>query len=350
MTNRICFAVALLLLSVGWQPLFGQSPLTFANPLLSSGADPWSIYKDGYYYYTHTTGSNITLWKTKSLAMLPSAEKKVVWTPPQTGMNAKEIWAPELHFLEGKWYLYFAADDGKNLNHRLWVLENASPDPLQGTWVEKGKLATPDDKWAIDGSIFQHAGKTYLIWSGWEGNVNGRQDIYIARMKNPWTTEGKRTRLSSSEYPWEKVGDLNTPHDPPHIDVNEGPEVLIKGDKVFLFYSASACWTDHYALGMLTASGKSNLLNVDSWKKSPEPVFKADGKSEGTFAAGHHSFFKSPNQQEDWILYHANAKAGQGCGGFRSPRMQKIAWNADGTPNLGKPVAINLQLSVPAQE
>src|SRR4051794_15525957 len=40
---------------------------TYRNPLLPSGADPFSFYKDGFYYYTNSTGDNITLWKTKSI-------------------------------------------------------------------------------------------------------------------------------------------------------------------------------------------------------------------------------------------------------------------------------------------
>ena len=108
---------------------------TFTNPLLPAGADPWSIYKDGYYYYMHTTGNNLTIWKSRSLAELKNAEKKVVWTPPPSGPYSKDIWAPEVHYLWGKWYIYFAADAGTNQTHRLWVLENSSADPLQGEWV-----------------------------------------------------------------------------------------------------------------------------------------------------------------------------------------------------------------------
>ena len=46
---------------------------TFANPILPAGADPWSIYKNGYYYYTHTFGDRLGIWKTKSIADLRSA-------------------------------------------------------------------------------------------------------------------------------------------------------------------------------------------------------------------------------------------------------------------------------------
>ncbi|HEY0003434.1 MAG TPA: glycoside hydrolase family 43 protein [Pyrinomonadaceae bacterium] len=323
---------------------------TFTNPLLPTGADPWSIYREGFYYYMQTTGNNLTIWKTRDLTNLKNAEMKVVWTPPEKQPYSKDIWAPELHFLQGKWYIYFAADNGRNARHRLWVLENSSADPLQGVWMMKGKLADPSDKWAIDGSVFEHEGQLYLIWSGWEGNSNGQQDIYIARLKNPWTVEGKRVRISKPEYKWEKVGDLGLdrdPEDPPHVNVNEGPEVLKHGDKLFLIYSASGCWTDSYALGMLTASAKSNLLDKTSWTKSPQPVFQQAPES-GAYGAGHNSFFKSPDGKEDWILYHANPEPREGCGSQRSPRAQRFYWRPDGTPDFGKPVPIGVRIPKPS--
>ncbi len=325
---------------------------TFTNPLLSTGPDPWAIYKDGFYFYMNTTGTNLTLWKTRSIADLNSAEKKVVWTPSEGEPYSHEIWAPEIHFLEGKWYIYFAADAQNNRTHRVWVVENSSPDPMQGEWTLKGKVAAPSDKWAIDASVFEDQGKLYLIWSGWEGDVNGTQSIYIARMENPWTVEGKRTRLSTPEYPWEKVGDVDQkiqPGDPPHIDVNEGPEALQHDDKIFLIYSASACWTDYYSLGMLSATSGSDLLDAASWKKSPEPVFQQSPK-DGVYAPGHNSFFKSPDGTQDWILYHANSKPGQGCGKHRSPRAQPFTWNADGTPDFGTPVAPGTPIQRPSGE
>lgn len=325
----------------------GQSK-TFTNPLLPSGADPWVIYQGGYYYYTNSLQNKLVIWKTKNLADLKSAEKKTVWTPPVNTKYSKELWAPELHYLNHKWYIYFAADDGSNENHRLYVLENASADPLKGTWVFKGKVGDNTNKWAIDGSVFTHKGQMYMIWAGWEGDKNGQQDIFIAKMKNPWTIIGERKKISSPLHEWEKHGDLHDAGNPPHVNVNEGPEVLKHNGKLFLIYSASGCWTDFYALGMLTASADADLMDVKSWEKSPEPVFKQSPEN-GVYAPGHNSFFKSPDGKEDWIIYHANSKPGQGCGNFRSPRMQKFTWNADGTPNFGIPVKEDVALAIPSK-
>jgi GH43 family beta-xylosidase len=315
--------------------------------LLPSGADPWSIYKDGYYYYTNTLGGRIDIWKTKNLANLKSAERKTIWTPPQGTLYSKEIWAPEIHFIRGKWYVYFAADDGKNDNHRLYVLENGSANPLEGEWTFKGKISDPSDKWAIDGSVFEHKKQLYMVWSGWEGDTNGRQDLYIAKLKNPWTIEGKRVRISQPELEWELHGDLNDANNPPHVAVNEGPQVLLHKDKLLIIYSASGCWTDFYTLGMLITSASSDLMDAGAWKKHSQPVFKHSAENK-VFAPGHNSFFKSPDGKEDWILYHANSEPDQGCGKHRSPRAQRFGWGSDGIPVFGEPVREGVALQVPS--
>jgi len=325
-----------------------SSAQTFTNPLLPSGADPWSIYKDGYYYYTNSMQNKLVIWKTKNLAKLGTAQKKTIYVPPAGKAYSKELWAPEIHFINGKWYVYFAADDGNNKNHRMYVLENSSKDPLKGKWIFKGKISDPSNKWAIDGSVFYHKKQLYMIWAGWMGDVNQKQEIFIAKMKNPWTIDGKRHKISSPQFDWEKHGDLNDPENPPHVDVNEGPQILTHNNKVFLIYSASGCWTDFYALGMLTLTGK-NLLDVNSWVKSKQPVFKQSPEA-GVYAPGHNSFFKSPDGKEDWILYHANSAPGQGCGNERSPRAQKFTWNADGSPNFGVPVRTDQVLKIPSEK
>lgn len=344
--NRLSCSIAFVLLLCSFV-VPAQAFLT--NPLLPSGADPWVIYKDGFYYYTHTTGRNIVLYKTANLADLHTAEHKTVWEPPDSTLYSKQVWAPELHYLRGKWYFYFAADDGLNEHHRIYVLENASADPFTGTWVFRGKVADPSDKWAIDASVFTYRKKLYMVWSGWQGDQNGQQDLYIARMRRPWKIRGRRVRISSPVYEWETHGDLNDPGNPPHVSVNEGPQVLRHNDKLFIVYSASGCWTDHYGLGLLTFTGKRNLLDSSAWVKAAQPVFSTSVEN-SVFAPGHNSFFRSPDGREDWILYHANDEAGQGCGRMRSPRAQKFSWNDDGTPFFGTPVRRGVPLPAPTHQ
>jgi GH43 family beta-xylosidase len=333
---------------------------TFKNPLLPSGPDPWITTHNGFYYYMNTTGSSLVIWKTRKISALASAEKKTVWRAPATGPYSRDIWAPELHFLRGKWYIYFAADAGRNESHRIWVLENAAADPLEGNWQLKGKVADASDRWAIDATVFEQASRLYMVWSGWEADVNVAQNLYIAELSDPWTVKGRRVRISTPEYPWEKIGDLKPrtasesnpgadPANPIHVDVNEGPEMLRHGDRIFLVYSAGGCWTDYYSLGILTASASGDLLDPASWRKSPVPVFWLSPEAHA-WGVGHNSFFQSPDGREDWILYHANSEPGQGCGNRRAPRAQPFDWRADGLPDFGRPVAAGAAIPAPSGE
>jgi len=337
-----------------------QAPRVLVDPLLPSGPDPWVTFRGGFYYFMSTTGTDLTIRKTRRIEDLAQAETKTVWRPPPSGPYSTGIWAPELHYVRGKWYIYFAADAGSNASHRLWVLECEGDDPLSGEWHMKGKVADPSDRWAIDPTVFEQGSRLFLIWSGWEGEVNGTQNLYIAELSNPWTVKGRRVKVSTPEYPWERVGDLTARRDPeenpganlidpPHVDVNEGPEVLEHDGRIFVIYSAGGCWTDFYSMGMLTAWAAADPLDPASWKKSPRPVFWQSAQTHA-YGPGHGAFFRSPDGTEDWMLYHANPESHQGCGGHRAPRAQRFTWNTDGTPSFGRPVDLGAPLAPPSGE
>tara|TARA_R110002049_G_scaffold9962_2_gene49684 strand:- start:66688 stop:67782 length:1095 start_codon:yes stop_codon:yes gene_type:complete len=325
---------------------------TFTNPLLPSGPDPWAIYHEGNYYYIKSGHGGITLMRTPDITDLKNAEKKVIWKAPSIGDHSRNIWAPEIHNIDGKWYVYVAADDGNNVNHRMFVLENTTKDPFEGEFVMKSRLKTdPEDNWAIDGSIFEHNNNLYFIWSGWEhpkDNTGETQNIYIAHMSNPWTIDSDRVLLSTPELEWERnydYPDAWTPDAP--IYVNEGPQMLQHGDKLHIIYSASGCWTPYYALGMLTTTVDSDIMDKASWIKYERPVFQQSTEN-GVYGTGHNSFFKSPDGTEDWILYHANDDPADGCGDKRSPRAQKITWTADDMPIMGVPFSTSVELEKPS--
>lgn len=337
--GRCAFA---LLLAAACNFALAQPPATFTNPIHNSGPDPWIEYRGGDYYLMTTTGDNLTIWKASTLAALKAAQPNVVWKPPsKTAPYATDIWAPELHFMDGKWYIYFAGDaDRHNDTHRIWVLENASRDPTTGNWTMKGELADPSDKWAIDPTVFENHHRWYLLWSGWPGDEDGVQNIYIAALENPWTIQGHRVILSTPDHNWEQHGP---------VKVDEGPEVLKHDNRLFVLFSASHCSTDDYELGLLTASADSDLLDPASWKKLPQPVFVQSAPAHA-YGPGHNGFFKSPDGKQDWIVYHANPGPNQGCSSARSPRAQPFTWNADGTPNFGRPVPLGMPLPEPSGE
>jgi GH43 family beta-xylosidase len=314
---------------------------TFTNPLLN-GADPWVYLKDGTYYYLHTMGNSIRLWKTDALSKIASAQAVTVFTPTSGQPNSRNIWAPEIFFLDNKWYIYYTAGNGEDRSQRTWVLENSNADPTTGTWVDKGRIFSTDrDFWAIDGTVLEYNNSRYFLWAGRPdvNNVDLTQKIYIAKMSNPWTLEGSSTLLTSPQFQWERNG----------FGVNEAPQVLTINNKVFMTYSASFCGTDDYALGMLSLNQNGNPLNINDWVKRDQPVFTKKPQS-GAYGPGHNSFFKSPDGKENWIIYHANSSPNQGCSDQRNIRIQKFSVGADGAPIFGEPAAIGLQIVKPSGE
>lgn len=327
---------------------------TYINPLLDYGPDPWAFYFEGMYYYMHTMKDSIVLWKTPDVTDLRNAESKTIWVPTDPS-SSKNLWAPEIQNINGKWYVHYAADDGNTDNHQLYVLENPNEDPFEGEFVMKGRVSTDkNNNWIIDGSLFEHKGELYMVWSGWETRRvdTETQCIYIARMENPWTLSSDRVLISRPELEWETHWENVDGWNPPYIIyVNEGPQPLKSpgGKYIHIAYSASGVWTPYYALGLLTVSTDNDLLDPKSWKKSSEPVFKQSPEN-GVYGTGHNSFFISPDGLEYYILYHArdNRVDPPGKGDTRSPRAQKFNWLQNDYPDFGIPLPISTPLSKPS--
>lgn len=323
----------------------------FTNPLLPSGPDPWVVYEDGFYYYIKSQGRSLVLLKTRDITTLEQAERRVIWRAPEGTAHSRNLWAPEIQYIRGAWYVYYAADNGNHHNHRLFVLENKRRDPFAGTFTMKARIKTdPADNWAIDGSVFEHKGQLYLLWSGWEfPKVDVEvQRLYIARMSNPWTVSSDRIQLNEPEFDWEKHWKYPGVWTPDFsVHVNEGPQILTHGDKLHIVYSCSGCWTPFYALGMLTTHVDSDPMDPEVWFKSPEPVFQQSVEHK-VYGTGHNCFFKSPDGTEDWILYHANDNPTDGCGNKRSPRAQRIKWTEDDMPDFGEALPTSQPIAKPS--
>ena len=291
------------------------------------------IYHEGFYYYSESRNQNsIHIRKSREITKMGSDAGIEVWTPPAEGDNSKAIWAPELHFIKDRWYIYYAADDGLNENHRMWVLESETADP-QGAYRCRGRIVA--DQWAIDGTVLEtDDGSLYFIWSGWPGEVNGRQNLYIARMKDPVTLAGPRVLLSEPENDWECVD----------MPICEGPQILKRNGKIFLVYSASGSWTVDYCLGMLVFKG-GDVLDPNCWQKVG-PVFQ---KSHEVWGVGHCSFVQSHDRTEDWIVYHAKSRQKKGWTD-RHIHAQPFTWTNDGLPHFGTPLSGSSNTSAPVRE
>lgn len=343
------FCVGLsLLLALVLVPAAGATPAraataasdTFTNPIAHSD-DPYIIRYQGYYYFTGTDGCQggyLCVWKTATITGLGSATRYSVFKIPACpAPNCADDWAPEIHFLRGHFYIYYAADAGSNSQHRIFVLQDTGSNPV-GTYVEadtgypSGELHEASDQWAIDPDVFTtDQGGMYAVWSGWPTSAGGEQDIYIAPMSDPLHLSGPRVDISAPTRAWERVG----------LNVNEGPVGFQHDGRTFITYSASFCATDSYSVGLLTNQGQ-NLLDPSAWVKTG-PIF-----AEHSGVKGPASFvpITSPTG-EDWFLVHSNTAA---CDPGRVIRAQRLYWDTDGMPLLGYPVADGVPITAPAGE
>jgi GH43 family beta-xylosidase len=303
------------------------------NPIVPQRADPHvTLQPGGTYYFTASVPeyNRIELRRAKSLGGLTTAEPHIAWRLPAPGITGY-IWAPELHRINGKWYIYFAGARGRGIGSiRMHVLENKSADPFTGTWTEKGPIKMNWDSFNLDATTFEHRGVRYLAWAQ-APQTEGGTDVYIAKMDTPWSITGNQVLITKPEYPWELRGGVR---------VNEAPSVLIKNGHIFMTYSASA--TDAtYALGLLTADEDADLLNPKSWKKSLEPVL-ASSTENSQFGPGHNCFTTTPDGKTNIIVYHARSYEHIRGSSLRNPdratRAQVIRWRTDGTPDFGVPV------------
>lgn len=311
---------------------------TFVNPVAPVGHDPWVIRYDGAYHYCYSHQGKLWVNSSPDLAAAVQFEGRVVWTPLSGQVYSEQLWAPELHFLDGAWYIYVAASDGRNETHRMYALRADAP---QGPFELVGKVAVAEDKWAIDATVLEHRGKRYFVWSGWEGDENIAQHLYIASMASPTALQGSRVKIASPRHDWERRrGNGSRRESLPFV--NEGPQVLQRGVRTFVVYSASGSWTDDYCLGLLELTG-DDPLDATAWTKREQPVFTSAGD---VYAPGHACFIASPDGREDWIVYHTARFSGAGW--KREIRMQPFTWDQFGRPTFGTPAQSGRPMAQPS--
>ncbi|MFI0430762.1 family 43 glycosylhydrolase [Mariniflexile sp. HMF6888] len=302
----------------------------FDNPIAEQRADPW-VHKtdDGIYYLIATVPEydRIVIRKASSINGLKEAKEKEVWHKHETGIMGHHIWAPELHKIDGVWYIYFAAGEAENIwNIRMWVLSNPSEDPMQGEWTEEGQIKTQRESFSLDATTFVHKEKRYLIWAQ---NVKGGSHgtaLVLSEMKNPTTLTGPEVILTEPEFSWEKM----------KYNVNEGPAVIKKNEKIFVTYSASA--TNHnYCMGLLWIDADADLLDASNWHKSPGPVFYTNEDLK-RYGPGHNSFTTSEDGKTTVMIYHArDYKEIQGhelSDKNRATRARIVEWTENGYPDF----------------
>ncbi len=307
------------------------------NPLVRQRADAQVfLHTDGYYYMTGSVPEydRLVLRRSRTLAGLSTANERVLWRHEKTGPMSGFLWAPELHLIDGRWIMYFAAGPsggGEDVFRiRTFAVVCDGPDAMTGTWTVLGQLTTPWDSFTLDSTSFVHRGTRYLAWAQREPGIETNSNLYLAPLATPLTLAAKPARLAVPTLDWEIRG----------FKVAEAPALLARNGKLFMTYSASA--TDaRYCMGMLTARDDANIMDPAAWTKSPQPVFKSS-PAHKVFGPGHNSFTVD-ERGRDIVVYHArDYEAIKGDPLFdpnRHTRVQTFKYKPDGTPDFGEPVA-----------
>lgn len=307
-----------------------------SNPLVKQRADAQIFrHEDGNYYMTGSVPEydRLILRRSRTLAGLADAEERVLWRHEASGPMSGFLWAPELHFVGGRWIVYFAAGPsggGEDVFRiRTYAVICDGPDPMTGNWTVLGQFDAPWDSFNLDSTIFTHRGTQYFAWAQREPGIETNSNLYIAPLATPLTLAAPAARLTVPTLDWEVRG----------FKVNEAPAVLERGGKLFMTYSASA--TDaRYCLGLLTADADADIMDPHAWTKSPEPVFTTCPET-SVYGPGHNSFTVD-EEGRDMLVYHGrDYEAIEGDPLFnpdRHTRVQRLYFDAQGNPDFGVPV------------
>lgn len=324
-------------------------------PMMSNRADPNIVYYNGKYYAmgTSDTGGMKTLFIRSSDTLAGLKDQKagtateggykvegqdVYLFGENDGLGHKGYhWAPELHVINGKLYCFYAtfpagkAGDENITNSPNWAGPSAyvmelkdGGDPTKtADWLEHrvqakdGGVLSPHGL-SIDMTYFEAGGKSYIAWSqGDQERKGAKANVSIAEVNSdkPWQAITEPQRLMRPEWGWELDG------------VNEGPNVLVSGGKVYMVFSAQLV-TPQYATGMLIANVGDDLTDPASWTKSNYPWLH-NGTFAGQFGLGHNSYFTDP-YGDTYNVYHAMTSGTNNTA--RHAGVVPVHFRADGTP------------------
>ncbi|MBO5463393.1 MAG: family 43 glycosylhydrolase [Clostridia bacterium] len=312
-----------------------------ADPFVTKGSDGWYYFTASYPMYGKNDAEGYDraiLRRARTIDGLKNAEEKTIWDEKDSETSFRFIWAPEIHEINGKWYVLFAASGSEN---NVWdidchIIMCDGNDPYNDKWIDKGKFEACDGDefsfrgFSLDMTHFECNGKQYVAWAQNGGNSN----VYLATVapENPWKTTCKAMLLTKPEYEWEKV----------NIPVNEGPAVMIHGGKVFLTFSASATGPE-YCIGLMYADEKADLLDINNWTKLSKPLLTSEYLTD-EYGPGHNSFVKDENGEWVFVYHSRDEKCYKGECGYgdqdplydpcRSARKRKVLWDENGFPIL----------------
>ena len=318
----------------------------FSFPLARGYGDPVIFPWEGKWYYISTNDNlnDIGLYvrESDSVAGLFEegiTEHLILPFSPERGFE-QTFWAPEFHVIGGELYILFAVS-GRVWGPQCHMMKKKKTGKIIDAdgWENPVRVVRKDGTPLAEGAItldmtyVPAESGSFVIWS-WREHIGTPLDtgsmLYIASVdeREPWRLTGEPVLLTRPLLGWENVdGTIN----------NEGPYAFVKDGKVYVTYSGGSANRYTYALGLLTADSRSNLLDPRSWTKSMTPVLTFRSV-EGEYGPGHNSFFVN-EEGELMIAYHAETGLTET---LRCDGIRRVHFRADGTPDFGMSAANDL--------
>jgi GH43 family beta-xylosidase len=332
------------------RPALADAPYT--NPVIGDPehvdkeiADPFVLKWNGD-YYLYCSGDPIRAFHSTDLVHWEPVGAVLASTPE--AWNSTDLWAPEVLYQNGKFYMYYTAARKSNdwkiteNSRRVGVAVSDSP---RGPFVDSGQPLTP--YWAIDGDVFRDPSTGNLTMFSSHVNEQRLQGAAIVcdSMPTPTSIVGAPNLVIRGTEAWEDKD--GNPHNGSLRYTNEGPTALRRYGHYYLMYSGGSWDRPSYSLayasgsklpvagvpGLETKDG--NEAGTDTWTKVVPPLLRSTRWVEGP---GHNTMTVAPNNVDDICLYHARG-AHSVQPSTRLPFADRLYWNHDrmrmDQPSLG---------------
>ena len=298
--------------------------------------DPVMI-KQNNTYYLFCTGMGISVFSSTDMKSWQQEKPVFEAAPPwavETIPGFKgHIWAPDISFHNGKFYLYYSVSAfGKNTSCiGLATNETLNPNDKNYKWIDHGKViqSVPGrDLWnAIDPNLsFDGQQQPWLVFgSFWSGMKLVRLNADLSEVAEPqeWYTVSKRPR------------DFKTNDNNPGEGAVEAPFIFMKNGYYYLFVSFDFCCRgveSNYKI-MVGRSEKIQGPYLDRTGAHMEEgggtlVLQGDKAWPGV---GHNSVYTVDGT--DYLVFHAYDAADEGKPKLR---IRKLQWDEGGWPFVPK--------------
>lgn len=311
--------------------LFGLLIFTFAGlaqpgDTLPIVHDPVMI-KQGDIFYVFCTGFGISVLSSKDKKHWVK-QSAVFAKPPQWAVHTipgfkGHIWAPDISYHNGQFYLYYAVSAfGKNTS-AIGVATNKTLDTTSKDfkWIDHGKVlqSVPGrDMWnAIDPNLIQDENGTAWLAFGsfWNGLkiTKLNSDLLSVAQPEEWYTIAGRNR--NAELPDSVAGDAAI----------EAPFIYKKGKYYYLFVSFDYCCRGEKSTYKIMV-GKSENVYGPYVDKEGAPMNKGGGTlviegNKDWHGVGHNAIANFDGN--DYLIFHGYDAHD---GGKPKLRIEKLDW------------------------